>query len=99
MSKQKVKFSFSTDFQLEILRYIIQDKEGGLILKRIKPSYLVLIEHSIIAEGINKYYRKHSRIPSQIILKEVIKELLENKEYVDLVTKEDIPNIYKVIDK
>lgn len=98
MNKQKVKFSFSTDFQLEILRYIIQDKEGGLILKRIKPSYLVLIEHSIIAEGINKYYRKHSKIPSQNILKEVVKELLENKEYVDLVTKEDIPNIYKVID-
>lgn len=98
MSKSKVKFSFSTDFQLEILRYIIQDKEGGLILKRIKPSYLVLIEHSIIAEGINKYYRKHSKVPSRNILKEVVKELLEGKEYVDLVTKEDIPNINKVID-
>lgn len=98
MSKSKVKFSFSTDFQLEILRYIIQDKEGGLILKRIKPSYLVLIEHSIIAEGINKYYRKHSKVPSRNILKEVVKELLEGKEYVDLVTKDDIPNINKVID-
>lgn len=98
MSKPKIKFSFSTDFQLEILRYIIQDKEGGLILKRIKPSYLVLIEHSIIAEGINKYYRKHSKVPSRNILKEVVKELLEGKEYVDLVTKEDIPNINKVID-
>ena len=98
MSKSKVKFSFTTDFQLEILRYIVQDKEGGLILKRIKPSYLVLIEHSIIAEGINKYYRKHSKVPSRNILKEVVKELLENKEYVDLVTKDDIPNINKVID-
>ena len=98
MSKSKVKFSFSTDFQLEILRYIIQDKEGGLILKRIKPSYLVLIEHSIIAEGINKYYRKHSKVPSRNILKEVVKELLEGKEYVDLVTKDDIPNINKVIE-
>ena len=98
MSKSKVKFSFSTDFQLEILRYIIQDKEGGLILKRIKPGYLVLIEHSIIAEGIHKYYRKHSKIPSRNILKEVVKELLEGKEYIDLVTKDDIPNINKVID-
>ena len=53
-NKTKTKFSFSPEFQLEILRYIIKDKEGGLILKRIKPNYLVLIEHSIICEGIIK---------------------------------------------
>lgn len=39
-NKTKTKFSFSPEFQLEILRYIIKDKEGGLILKRIKPNYL-----------------------------------------------------------
>ena len=81
MKKEKIKFSFTTDFQLEILRYIIQDKEGGLMLARIKPSYLVLIEHSLIAEGLNKYYKKHHKIPSENILKQVIKELLEDKEY------------------
>lgn len=97
MKKNKIKFSFTTDFQLEILRYIIQDKEGGLMLARVKPSYLVLIEHSLIAEGLHKYYKKHNKIPSENILKEVIKELLEGKEYVDLVTKDDIPNIKKVI--
>ena len=32
------------------------------------------------------------------IKKEVIKELLESKNYVDLVTKDDIPNIHKIID-
>lgn len=37
-------------------------------------------------------------MPSKNILKEVIKELLESKNYVDLVTKDDIPNIYKIID-
>ena len=97
MKKNKIKFSFTTDFQLEILRYIIQDKEGGLMLARVKPSYLVLIEHSLIAEGLHKYYKKHNKIPSENILKEVIKELLEGKEYVDLVTKDDIPNIKKII--
>lgn len=97
MRKDKVKFTFDTDFQLEILRYIIQDKEGGLILNRIKPSYLVLIEHSIIGEGILKFYKKQKRIPSENVLKEVISELLKSKNYVDLVTKEDIPNIHKLI--
>lgn len=96
-NKTKTKFSFSPEFQLEILRYIIKDKEGGLILKRIKPNYLVLIEHSIICEGIIKYYKKQNRIPSENVLKEVIKELLEGKQYADLVTKDDIPNIDKVI--
>lgn len=96
-NKTKTKFTFSPEFQLEILRYIIKDKEGGLILKRIKPNYLVLIEHSIICEGIIKYYKKQNKIPSENVLKEVIKELLEGKQYADLVTKDDIPNIDKVI--
>lgn len=96
-NKSKTKFTFSPEFQLEILRYIIKDKEGGLILKRIKPNYLVLIEHSIICEGIIKYYKKQNRIPSENVLKEVIKELLEGKQYANLVTKDDIPNIDKVI--
>lgn len=96
-NKTKTQFSFSPEFQLEILRYIIKDKEGGLILKRIKPNYLVLIEHSIICEGIIKYYKKQNKIPSENVLKEVIKELLEGKQYADLVTKDDIPNINKVI--
>lgn len=93
-----IKFTFSTDFQLEILRFLIQSKDGGLVIKRVKPSYLVLIEHSLIAEALYKYYKKTSRIPSKNVLKEVIKELLESKNYIDLVTKEDIPNIYKVLD-
>lgn len=97
MKQPKFKFTFDTQFQLEILRFIIQDKEGGLVLKRIKPSYLTLIEHSIIAEGISRFYKKQNRIPSKNVLIEVVKELLEGKDYIDLVTKEDIPNIYNII--
>lgn len=95
--KEQVKFSFSPDFQLEILRFVLRDKEGGLVLKRIKANYLVLIEHALIFEGISKYFKKQGRMPSENILKEVLKELLESKTYVDLVTKDDIPNIEKII--
>lgn len=97
MKKDKVKFSFDISFQQEILRFLVRSKEAGLVINRIKPSYLVLIEHSIIAEGIFKYYKKNKTIPSQNILKEVVKELLESKNYVDLVTKDDIPNINAII--
>lgn len=97
MKKDKIKFSFDTEFQLEILRFIIQDKEGGLVINRIKPSYLTLIEHSLIAEALFKYYKKQKRIPSENVLRELIDELLKSKSYVDLVTKDDIPNIKKII--
>lgn len=97
MKKTKVKFQFTTDFQLEILRFILRDKEGGLIINRIKPSYLVLIEHSLICEGIVKFYKQHRKMPSENVLKEVIQELLHSKNYVDLVTKDDIPAINKLI--
>lgn len=95
--KDSVKFSFTPDFQLEILRFILRDKEGGLVLRRVKSSYLVLIEHALIFEGISKYFKKQGKMPSENILKQVIKELLESKAYIDLVTKDDIPNIEKII--
>jgi replicative DNA helicase len=95
--KDLVKFSFTPDFQLEILRFILRDKEGGLVLRRVKSSYLVLIEHALIFEGISKYFKKQGKMPSENILKQVIKELLESKAYVDLVTKDDLPSIQKLI--
>lgn len=95
--KDNIKYSFDTGFQLEILRFILKDKEGGLVLRRIKSNYLVLIEHALIFEGIAKYFKKQGKMPSENVLKQVIKELLESKTYVDLVTKDDIPNISKLI--
>ena len=69
-----------------------------MILKRIKPDYLVLIEHSVIAESIFKFYKKQNKIPSKNVLKQEVLEVLESRNYVDLVTKEDIPNINKIIE-
>ena len=96
--KNKEKFSFTPEFQLEVLRYIIRDNEGGLALSRIKPSYLTLIEHTIVAEAVSKFFKSNHRIPSKAILKESINNLLTSKNYVDLVLKEDIPEIFKIID-
>lgn len=97
--KTKEKFQFDTDFQFEILKFFIKDKDGGIALSKIKPSYLTLIEHSLIAEGMYKFYKKNKRLPSKNVLKQTLKELLEGKNYVDLVTKEDVPNINKLVDR
>lgn len=68
-TKDKTKFEFSIEFQLEILRFLVRSKEAGLVINRIKPSYLVLIEHALIAEGIFKYYKKNKKYPQRIFLK------------------------------
>lgn len=97
MKKPKIKFEFTPEFQLEILRYIIRNPEGPIALTRIKPSYLTLIEHGLIAEGINKYFKKRKKIPSENVLKQVISDILHTKDYADLVTKDDIPTINSII--
>lgn len=94
----KEQFSFTTEFQLEVLRYIVRDPEGGLALSQIKPSYLTLIEHSIVAEGLSKFFKKHNRVPGKPVLKEIMKDITQSKNYAQLIIKEDLLTIDKVID-
>lgn len=91
------KFSFTPDFQLEVIRFILQDKESPLIIPKIKASYFTLIEHGLIMEGILKFYRKYSRIPDKPLLIESCQKLIESKDYNNLVIKDDITNIHNVI--
>lgn len=94
---EREKFTFSIDFQLEVLRYLIQSKESPLIINKVKPGYFALIEHALIMEGLSKFFRKYNKVPSKPLLIETCKSLLEGKEYVDLVIKEDIPKINNTI--
>lgn len=91
------KFSFSLEFQLEVLRFLIQSKESPMVLNKVKPGYFTLIEHSIILEALKKHYKKYKKIPGMPILIETTRKLLDGREYVDLVTVEDIPNINAAI--
>ena len=38
------KFSFSLEFQLEVLRFLIQGKEGSLVMNKVKPAREVVRE-------------------------------------------------------
>lgn len=91
------KFTFSIEFQLEVLRFLIQGKESFLYVQKIKPGYFTLIEHSIVVEALVKFVKKYQRIPSEVLMVEQVKTLLKGRDYVDLVTKDDIPNIHKLI--
>lgn len=91
------KFSFTIEFQLEVLRYLIQCKESPLVISKVKPGYFILIEHALIMEALLKFFRKYSKIPSKPLLIETCKVLLEGKDYVDLVIQDDIPKINNII--
>lgn len=91
------KFAFSIEFQLEVLRYLVQGKDATLVMSKIKPGYFTLIEHSIIMEGLASFFRKKKRVPGEPVLVEIITQLLHKKDFVDLVTKDDIPNIMSII--
>ena len=58
------KFTFSIDFQLEVLRFLIQSKESLLIINKIKPGYFALIEHALIMEGLRKFVKKYHNYTS-----------------------------------
>ncbi len=92
------QFKFSTEFQTELLRYLIQSKEATIYISKLKPSYFTLLEHCIVAEVIVKSVKKYKRVPIKPVLIEEMLKLLNSREYVNLVVKEDIPNLKTIID-
>ena len=91
------KFSFSLEFQLEVLRFLVQSKESPLVMSKVKPGYFTLIEHSLVLEALKKHFKKYKKVPGMPVLIETTRKLLDSREYVDLVTTEDIPAINAVI--
>ena len=99
MKKDNRKFEFERRFELEMVRYVLKDKEGGLIMKKIKGSQVVVIEDCLIGEGIFKLLKKKKKMGCKNMVKEVIKELVECKNQVEVVSKDDIGNMDKIMDE
>ncbi len=92
------KFEYSTDYQLELLRYTIKDKNGVQALSLFEDSYFTLDEHSIIADALKKFHTKYKRVPKEpAILKEDISNLFRTKDYAELFTAEDRKEILKTV--
>lgn len=91
------QFKFSIQFQLELLRYLIQSKESILSINKIKPSYFTLLEHCLISESLQKAFKKYKKIPSEPVLLEHTQVMLNSKEYISLTTKEDLNNLNVII--
>lgn len=85
----EVKFQFTIEFQLDLLRFTVQDINGYKALELYNDSYFTLVEHAVIAYTLKRYYKKFRDIPGvTILLEEMFKTFFENK-FKDLITKED----------
>jgi len=85
--KSKQKFLFTEDWQLDLLKFTIQDREGYRALNKYEDTYFTLIEHQAIAYSIKKFYKKYYTIPGLTMLKETLNGIFTSREFVDLITK------------
>lgn len=99
MEKEKTKFKYTTEYQWDLLRYIVLDNSGYKALLKIKDHYFTLIEHQIIAKTLIDYYKKNLKTPGETILRENVVGLLTSREYVKLITKEEQDDVLKLIPK
>lgn len=97
MLKKENKFKFTEEYQYDLLRYIVQDKNGERAIKKIDDDYFTLIEHQVIAYAIIQYYKREGRVPGETMLRENLVSLLNSKQYVNLVTKNEQKGIIDII--
>jgi len=93
----KNKFKFTIEYQFDLLRYIVLDKNGVAALNKIEDTFFTLTEHAVIAHAIKLYYKKNQRIPGETILRELISNTLNTKQFIDLVTKDEQSEIIKLM--
>lgn len=97
MLKPENKFKFTTEYQWDLLRYTVQDKNGENALKKYDDDYFTLIEHQVLAHALKTFYKKNRRIPGETILRENVSSLLTSKQYINLVTKDEQTTIISLI--
>ena len=93
----KNKFKFTVEYQFDLLRYIVLDKNGVNALQKIEDGFFTLTEHAVIANALIAYHKSNKRIPGETILRERIKSVLNTKQFIDLVTREEQSEILKLI--
>jgi len=97
--KPTVKFEFDSNFQEDILKYIVTDDYGFKALNLIKPEYFDLIEHTAIATVLRSYYKKNKKvIKNPNVLTERIKVLFKDARYKKLALPEDIKSTMGLVD-
>jgi len=93
------KFEFELEFQENILRYTVTDRDGYKALNLYDAHYFTLAEHAIIAQNLKNYLKLKKKVPSKIILKERLKKFLRKPDIRKNLSAEDVENVYKIADQ
>lgn len=88
-NKPKEKFQYGNDLQEDILKYTVTDINGYKAIEFFEAHYFDLVEHQVAAELLKQYFKKKKRIPSKALLKEELRVLLFDRQWRDLITKDD----------
>lgn len=97
MINRETKFKFTEEWQWDLLRYTVQDKNGENALLKYEDNYFTLISHQVIAHGLKEYYKKENRLPGETILREFLVRKLNSKKFVNLVTQSEQKEILSLL--
>jgi hypothetical protein len=98
-NKDVTKYQFTIEWQYDLIRYILIDKNGYKALEKVKEDYFTLIEHQLIILALREFYNKNLRIPGETILREQVIKIMNSRDYIKLITKDDQDVVLKLIPK
>lgn len=90
------KFKFTIDFQYDLLRYIVQDSNGYKALEMVSDEYFTLLEHSIVAFTLKRYYKKKHNIPGKTILVQEILKTFNHRDFINNLTPKNRDEILAI---
>lgn len=93
-----MKFEFTPDFQFDILRYTVQDKNGYKAIELYEDSYFTLLEHAVITYTLKRYYKKRKSIPQRSVLLEELNDTFNHKDFINHLTEDDRKEILQLTD-
>ena len=95
----KTKFPYTLDFQWDLVKYICQDPGGLSLIPLVEDEFFEDLEHAIIVLGLKKFYKKYERVPGPTILKEWVVDILNSRDYINLLDDDEKKSVLKLIGK
>lgn len=83
------KFIFDTEFQAEILKFILSDRRGHKLVDLIYDSYFTSLNHAVITKSIKKFFKKNKKTPSRAVMLDELRELFNHRDYAKSLTPDD----------
>ena len=94
--KSTEKFQFSTEYQLDLLRFTAQDRNGFMALQLYEDSYFSLLEHAVIAYTYKDFYKRKRKVPGASILKEELLSVFRRREFINELSEDDRKSIISI---